>query len=199
MSASLYPLTIEDADLLCRCPECGDFCAAWETTEGDFMADCLQESCEDAGSTFPVLASQVRPFVPVLYRCYPHTDDDGSAEIRGFLTHNGEQEHIIVTHPESMKGETLEGFSDYIYLNEVEDCVFITEPIAYTITKEHRGRIELQVWKSLNDMFATVQEIADADDGSNADFFAGFTELETKMQTALEEYLIFEMNGGGFV
>ena len=112
-------LTFENASMLCRCPECGDFCPAWVSTENDFLADCPAESCEGAGSTFPILEQEAREFFPVLYTCYPHTGIDGSAEIQGFLTHNGEQELIIVTHPEDMKGESLEGFSDYIYLDQV--------------------------------------------------------------------------------
>lgn len=67
----------------------------------------------------PVSGDDVRDFVPVLYSCYPHTDDDGTPEIRGFLTHNGEQELIIFTHPEAMKNPTLEGHSDFIYLDMV--------------------------------------------------------------------------------
>tara|TARA_R110002153_G_scaffold3864_8_gene18494 strand:- start:1413 stop:1865 length:453 start_codon:yes stop_codon:yes gene_type:complete len=114
-------LTFENTFLIVRCPECGDLCPAWESTEGDHFADCPVQSCLDAGSSFPVMAEDVRDFVPVLYRCYPHTDTDGNAEIRGFLSHNGEQELIIFTHPESMKGETLEGMSDFIYCDMVED------------------------------------------------------------------------------
>jgi hypothetical protein len=196
MSASLDPLTIEETGLLVRCPECGGFCAAWQTTEGDFMADCLEESCEDAGSTFPVLAEQVRSYVPVIYRCYPHTNFDGNAEIRGFLTHNGEQELIIVTHPDDMKSESLDGFSDFIYLAEVGDY-WVTESLPYTITVAHRQDIEDQVFQSLNDMCALVQELADAEDGSNADFFHEIDELREQMETTLKNYLTFEMNGGG--
>tara|TARA_R110000782_G_scaffold34584_2_gene82598 strand:+ start:345 stop:797 length:453 start_codon:yes stop_codon:yes gene_type:complete len=120
-------LTFENTSLITRCPECGDLCPAWESTEGDHLADCPQESCLDAGGSFPVLADDVRDFVPVLYRCYPHTDTDGSAEIRGFLSHNGEQELIIFTHPEAMKGETLEGLSDFIYCDMVEDFWAVIE------------------------------------------------------------------------
>ena len=120
-------LTFENTFLVCRCPECGDLCPAWETTEGDFIADCPVESCLEAGSSFPVCAEDVRDFVPVLYRCYPHTDTDGSAEIPGFLSHNGEQELIIFTHPEAMKGDTLQGLSDFIYLDMVADYWAVLE------------------------------------------------------------------------
>tara|TARA_R100000544_G_scaffold36219_1_gene24209 strand:+ start:1491 stop:1871 length:381 start_codon:yes stop_codon:yes gene_type:complete len=120
-------LTIEEAPLLVRCPECGDFCAAWESTEGDHFADCPADECEGAGSTFTVSAAAVRDFVPVLYRCYPHTDDDGTPEIRGFLTYNDPTELIIVTHPEAMKSPSLEGFSDFIYADEVEDFWAVVE------------------------------------------------------------------------
>jgi len=112
-------LTFENAQLLCRCPECGDFCPAWVSTENDYLADCPAESCIGAGSTFPILEQQAREFMPVLYECYPHLSADNEAEIRGFLTHNGEQELIIVTHPEEMKGDSLQGFCDYVYANDV--------------------------------------------------------------------------------
>ena len=96
-------LTFENTFLIVRCPECGDICPAWVSTEFENFADCPVQSCLDAGSAFPVMAEDVRDFVPVLYRCYPHTDTDDSPEIRGFLTHNGEQELIIFTHPEAIE------------------------------------------------------------------------------------------------
>lgn len=127
MNPAFDLLTFENAQFIARCPECGDFCPAWVSTENDYFVDCASEECEDAGSTFPVIEAQVREFFPVIYECYPHTGADGNPEIRGFLTHNGEQEIIICTHPDDMKGESLQGMSDYIYLNECPDHWFIQE------------------------------------------------------------------------
>ena len=48
-------------------------------------------------------------------------------------------------------------------------------------------------------MCALAQDLADAEDGANADFFDDISDLREKMQSVLQEYLVFEMNGGGCV
>lgn len=62
----------------------------------------------------------------VLYSVYPFTDENGDIEIKGWLCLNG-VEPIILTDPDAMKGESLEGMAEYCYLDHALDW-WLIEP-----------------------------------------------------------------------
>jgi len=43
------------------CPECGQECPAWMSTEGEAFVDCPSPECEPCGSTFPVCITALKP------------------------------------------------------------------------------------------------------------------------------------------
>lgn len=86
------------------------------------IPDNLPEAKRDSnGDLFKPLGAP-----EVLYLCYPHTDADGTPEIKGWLCLNG-VEPIILTDPEAMKGESLEGMAEYCYLDGALDW-WLVEP-----------------------------------------------------------------------
>ena len=62
----------------------------------------------------------------VLYLVYPFTDEMGDIEIKGWLCMNG-TEPIILTDKDAMKGESLEGMSEYCYVDAALDW-WLIEP-----------------------------------------------------------------------
>lgn len=116
------PFNFEEVKAVCECPECDQIAPAWRCSEGDWFVDCMNPDCQPAGGTFPVHEYDVKPKIPIIYNCYPHTVD-GNPEIRGFIIRYVDddcEELLVKTHPEDMQDDALKGFSDVISLSSVE-------------------------------------------------------------------------------